>query len=244
MRVGKREVSDSLRVRSWYRMVFYELEIGRFDRRLWPEEEIFEGGEMTSGGGSSGGNRGSSPGPMSHFLSEDHNRIDELLTRAIGADNQIDAEVYDGFRRALLRHIGMEEKIVLPAVERRQGAPLPVAAQLRLEHGAIASLLVLIPTPQIVSVIRRVLKQHNAREEGSDGVYLGGRKSLAEFGRRGAGSIAGCSGDPAQEMSDDTKSHRGSQTDADACWVRRNLAGLESKTSFPDVLASRRRQTQ
>ena len=97
MRVGKREVSDSLRVRSWYRMVFYELEIGRFDRRLWPEEELFEGGEMTLGGGSSGGNRGSSPGPMSHLLSEDHNRIDELLTRAIGADNEIDAEVYDGF---------------------------------------------------------------------------------------------------------------------------------------------------
>jgi hypothetical protein len=159
-------------------MVFYQLEIGRFDRRLRPEEEMFERGEMTSGGGSSGGNRGSSAGPMSHFLSEDHNRIDELLTRAIGADNQIDAEVYDGFRRALLRHIGMEEKIVLPAVERRQGAPLPVAAQLRLEHGAIASLLVLIPTPQIVSVIRRVLKQHNAREEGSDGVYSAAERVL------------------------------------------------------------------
>ena len=126
---------------------------------------------MTSEGGSGGGNRDSSPGPMLRFLSEDHHRINELLTRAIGADNQIDTEVYDGFRRALLRHIGIEEKIVLPAVERRQGAPLRAAAQLRLEHGAIASLLLLIPTPRIVSVIRRVLKQHNAREEGSDGVY-------------------------------------------------------------------------
>ena len=133
---------------------------------------------MTSEGGSSGGNPDSSPGPMLRFLSEDHNRIDELLARAIGTENQIDAEVYDGFRRALLRHIGMEEKIVLPAVERRQGAPLPVAAQLRLEHGAIALLLVLIPTPQIVSVIRRVLKQHNAREEGSDGVYSAAERVL------------------------------------------------------------------
>ena len=45
---------------------------------------------MMSGGGSGGGNWGSSPGPMLLFLSEDHNRIDELLTRAIGADNQIE----------------------------------------------------------------------------------------------------------------------------------------------------------
>jgi hypothetical protein len=133
---------------------------------------------MTSGGGSGGGNRGSGLGPMLRFLSEDHNRIDELLTRAMGADNQIDAEVYDGFRRALLRHIGMEEKIVLPAVEHLQGAPLPVAAQLRLEHGAIASLLVLIPTPQIVSVIRVVLEQHNTREEASDGVYSAAERVL------------------------------------------------------------------
>ena len=72
----------------------------------------------------------------------------------------------------------MEEKIVLPAVEHLQGAPLPVAAQLRLEHGAIVSLLVLIPTPQIVSVIRVVLDQHNTREEASDGLYSAAERVL------------------------------------------------------------------
>ena len=92
----------------------------------------------------------------------------------------------------------MEEKIVLPAVEHLQGAPLPVAAQLRLEHGAIVSLLVLIPTPQIVSVIRVVLEQHNTREEASDGALFGGRTSLAEFGRRGDGSTAGGTGSSPQ----------------------------------------------
>ena len=64
---------------------------------------------------------------MFRFLSDDHNRIDDLVTDAIGPANQIDSKVYDDFRGAPLRHIGMEEKVVLPAVERLLGAPLSAA---------------------------------------------------------------------------------------------------------------------
>ncbi|MEP6889972.1 MAG: hemerythrin domain-containing protein, partial [Nitrospirota bacterium] len=59
----------------------------------------------------------------------------------------VDQGTYDQFRAGLLRHIGTEEKILLPAAQRlRGGQPLPIAAKLRLDHGAIASLLMPPPT--------------------------------------------------------------------------------------------------
>src|SRR5581483_6857560 len=65
----------------------------------------------------------------------DHERLDALLRRAFASAGSVDSEAYDAFRRGLLRHIGMEEKILLPAAQ------------------------------------RAILAQHNAREEGPDGVY-------------------------------------------------------------------------
>lgn len=135
----------------------------------------------------------------------------------------------------------MEEKIVLPAVEHLQGAPLPVAAQLRLEHGAIVSLLVLIPTPQIVSVIRVVLDQHNTREEASDGLYSAAERVLRSSAVEVMAQLRAAPEVP-QRMSDDAKNHRSSQTGTGVGCIRRNSAGLEPRTSFPIVLASRRRQ--
>jgi hypothetical protein len=109
-------------------------------------------------------------GPVSQYLAEDHARLDALLARA--AAGAIDMEAFARFREGLLRHIGMEEKILLPAAQQaRGGEPLPEAAGLRLDHGALAALLVPTPTPAIVAALRTILSGHNAVEEGPDGVY-------------------------------------------------------------------------
>jgi hypothetical protein len=111
-------------------------------------------------------------GPVAHFLRDDHERLDGLFRRAVARAGTIDREVYAEFRAGLLRHIGMEEKILLPAAQRaRAGEPLPIAAKLRLDHGALVALLVPTPTPQIVAAIRTILASHNALEEGPGGVY-------------------------------------------------------------------------
>lgn len=66
----------------------------------------------------------------------------------------------------------MEEKVLPPAAQRaRSGEPLPIASKLRLDHGALAALLVPTPTPAILAALRGVLVEHNALEEGPDGVY-------------------------------------------------------------------------
>lgn len=113
-----------------------------------------------------------SAGPIAAFLGGDHERLDTLLRRAIRDPEHIDMAAYAEFRAGLLKHIGMEEKILLPTAQRlRGGEPLPIAAKLRLDHGALAALLVPTPTPAIVTTIRAIISEHNALEEGPDGVY-------------------------------------------------------------------------
>jgi hypothetical protein len=117
---------------------------------------------------------------ITDLLSADHARLEELLRRATARAGAIDIEAYGAFRRGLLRHIGIEEKILLPAAQRaRGGEALPMATRLRLDHGAIAALLVPTPTAAIVQTIRDILTGHNALEEGPDGLYAACDRLLA-----------------------------------------------------------------
>jgi hypothetical protein len=118
-------------------------------------------------------------GAIFRFMADDHARLDALLRRATADPATIAAGVYAEFRRGLLRHIGMEEKILLPAIQRVRGAPLPAAARLRLDHGAIAALMVPTPTGAIVRVLRTILIDHNRLEEGPGGIYEASDEILA-----------------------------------------------------------------
>lgn len=111
-------------------------------------------------------------GPITEFLARDHARLDALLAQAVARPGQIDLAAFGGFREGLLRHIAWEEKILLPAATAaRGGAPPPLARRLRVEHGALAALLVPTPTPEIVGEIRSILGPHNEAEERPAGLY-------------------------------------------------------------------------
>jgi len=111
-------------------------------------------------------------GKIYHYLADDHMRIDNALQRATSRPETIEPTAYSEFRAGLLRHIGMEEKILLPTARAaRGGEPLPIASKLRLDHGALTALLVPTPTPDIVAAIRTILERHNRLEEGPGGVY-------------------------------------------------------------------------
>jgi hypothetical protein len=99
-------------------------------------------------------------------------RVIQLLQWSMTTGSAIDHAASAEFRAGLLRHITLEEKILLPAAQRRQGGdPLPITATLRLDHGALAALVVPTPTPAILAAFRTVLAAHNALEEGPGGVY-------------------------------------------------------------------------
>jgi Hemerythrin HHE cation binding domain len=113
-----------------------------------------------------------SVGPVAYFLADDHRRLEKLLQSALASTGEVAQGTYDQFRAGLLRHIGMEEKILLPTAQRLSGgAPLAIASTLRLDHGAIIALLMPTPTPKIISTLRAILDAHNLSEEGPGGWY-------------------------------------------------------------------------
>jgi hypothetical protein len=110
-------------------------------------------------------------GKLYQYLAQDHDRLDVLLQRATMNINEINIQIYDEFRKGLLRHISMEEKIVFPAVVRFQSSHLILVARLRLDHGAITALLVPTPSASIIATLQSILAIHNAMEEETGGVY-------------------------------------------------------------------------
>lgn len=107
-------------------------------------------------------------GPIERFLTDDHVRLSGLLQRASQGE-VLDLDAFEEFRRGLLRHIGMEEKVLVPAA--RKHRDVPMASALRVDHGNIAKLLVPTPTHAICEELRAILERHNALEEGADGLY-------------------------------------------------------------------------
>jgi len=111
-------------------------------------------------------------GAIARCLEDDHRRLETLLKQASDHGEQIEPAAYSQFRAGLLRHISMEEKILLPAARTANGGkPLPRVERLHLDHGALAALLVPTPTRVIVEAIRAILDRHNVIEEGPNGVY-------------------------------------------------------------------------
>ena len=112
------------------------------------------------------------PGKIHRYLAGDHERLDALLESAMSDPENIDASAYARFRAGLLKHIGMEEKVLLPAAQKlRGGEPLPIGPRLRLDHGALAALLVPSPNAAVVAAIRAILEAHNPIEEDTGGMY-------------------------------------------------------------------------
>lgn len=106
------------------------------------------------------------------LLAADHERLAALLERVVAAEPAAALFAWQEFRAGLLRHIAIEEKVLLAdAKRRRDGTPLPAAAQLRLDHAAIASMLAATPAPWLLAELRALLDAHNAVEEGAEGVY-------------------------------------------------------------------------
>lgn len=106
------------------------------------------------------------------YLTGDHERLDALLKASAEGGAGIRLEPYMEFRAGLLRHIGIEEKLVLPAIARLQnGRQADIAQRLRLDHGALVALLVPPPSQEIIATIRSILTSHNPLEEDSGGLY-------------------------------------------------------------------------
>lgn len=108
---------------------------------------------------------------IAEFLAKDHDRLDALFSKARADLPRIDLAAYEAFRRGLLKHVGMEELILIPAARRLGGAPAALARRTRLDHAALTSLLIPTPTARLLAVLHAVLEPHNRMEEEEGGLY-------------------------------------------------------------------------
>ena len=104
------------------------------------------------------------------FLARDHERLDALLEELSRGEGGIPRDRYDEFRRGLLRHIGIEERVLFPELRRRRGVT-SLEKQLHRDHAALAALLVPPPTHSEVEQITAILETHNRLEEKPGGLY-------------------------------------------------------------------------
>ncbi len=113
---------------------------------------------------------------ISAWLEQDHRRLGAFLSRALEGD----AAAYAKLRGGLLRHIGIEEKILLRELAAVRAKPVALAAQLHLDHAALAALLVPSPTPVLLERVRALLELHDPLEEGPRGLYAIADEALGE----------------------------------------------------------------
>jgi hypothetical protein len=112
------------------------------------------------------------PRRIYEVMAMEHLRLEGLLDLMQSRDQETNAETYQIFRETLLRHIRIEERILLPMAQQcSDGRPLALAARLRLDHGALAAMMMLPPAPRVLAAVRAVLKVHNPLEDGPGGVY-------------------------------------------------------------------------
>jgi len=106
------------------------------------------------------------------FFTRDHRRIEAIFEEATRSGQQVDLEKYHEFRVGLLTHIKMEEKILFVAAQKGNGGePLPLQAKLRLDHGALTSLMVCFPSPDVLKAVTHILEKHDLLEEEQGGMY-------------------------------------------------------------------------
>ncbi len=107
---------------------------------------------------------------MQQFLTADHNRLDELLTRTLTGTSSVDYGAWDEFRQGLLQHMAWEEKIAMPPL-RATGTAGELCDRIRADHALLAALTVPPPRAELILTTRRVLEEHNKLEEAPGGLY-------------------------------------------------------------------------
>ena len=118
-------------------------------------------------------------GKIGKYLSDDHRRLEEIFNNILQPDGSLNHSAYGEFRKGILRHIAIEEKILVGRLSKR-GTPSGYEERLRLDHGAITALLVPDPNPTVLKTIKEILKGHNVIEEKDGGFYDWCDKTLGD----------------------------------------------------------------
>ena len=117
--------------------------------------------------------------PISKFLTDDHQRCDDLFIAAetaVATSRWGEARsLFDQFRDATQSHFAMEEEVLFPAFETQTGSSLGPTALMRKEHQQIRGLLSRMAESMdkadklsylgYSETLNIMMQQHNLKEE-------------------------------------------------------------------------------
>lgn len=117
---------------------------------------------------------------ITRYLQADHRYCDELFELIVPLAQagkwQEAHTALQAFEEALERHLGREEHVLFPAVERVQGGPIGPTQMMRFEHRGMRDLLLQMrdaldrsdsdELDAASETLRITLQQHNLKEEG------------------------------------------------------------------------------
>jgi len=105
------------------------------------------------------------------FVRQDHRAISAALERSRSPGGTVDLPAFDEFRRRLLRHIAIEERVLMPALVACLAQPPLFRNGLRKDHAGLAALCVPTPCLEWVQDLGELLAYHHQVEEGAGGFY-------------------------------------------------------------------------
>jgi hypothetical protein len=105
------------------------------------------------------------------FLVGDHARLASLLDVITRDPGETDLSAYHSFRAEFAKHIGMEEQVLLPALERAHRVDRETVTKIRRIHEALSALLASTPSATVIDTFRAVQEDHDRMESGPGGCY-------------------------------------------------------------------------
>ncbi len=108
---------------------------------------------------------------LTAVLAREHEELLKLLDRCLTADGGVDARLYDEFRTRQLKHLAIEEQVLVRLLRERGGLPSEFQNGIRRDHEAVAVFCVTAPEPDFVHDLRDLLAWHHRVEEGPAGLY-------------------------------------------------------------------------
>jgi hypothetical protein len=104
-------------------------------------------------------------GRISAVLTAMHDGLRRDLDACLLSGGGVDLERFDRYRHQLLRHISLEEQVLMPALIAALGRPPDFRNGLRKDHAGIAALCVPAPEREWLENLRDLLDEHYRIEE-------------------------------------------------------------------------------
>ena len=99
-------------------------------------------------------------------------RLDALYRVAVAPGRPLELGAFDGFRRALVQQLAVEERVLMPALAAKLDPGFePMRRELKSRHRGILALLVPTPCDDWAADLRELLDHHVAHAFAPGGLY-------------------------------------------------------------------------